>query len=125
MTAKLFAHKGYDDLLPEQKSTICNGMGSANSILSSFIPNTMYGLDVEECGNIHDYGYHSGKTIEDKKTADRVFLNNMLRVINHEGGFLAPFRRRRALKYYEAVVYFGGPAFWTDKSEKFRDDTIK
>ena len=120
MTVELFAHKGYDDLLPEQKSAICNGMGSANSILSSFIPNTMYGLDVEECGNIHDYGYHTGTTIAHKEIADRVFLNNMLRVINAKGGFLAFFRRRRALKYYEAVVYFGGPAFWADKSEKMR-----
>lgn len=120
---KLYAAPGYEDLLPEQKAIICNGMGTADSLLSSFIPNTMYGLDVEECGNRHDYGYHVGKTIEDKEREDRGFLNNMLRVINAKGGFLAFFRRRRALKYYEAVVYFGGPAFWADKSEKFKNVT--
>ena len=87
-------------------------MGAANSLISRWIPNTMYGLDVEEAGNIHDYMYHIGRTIEDKAEADRTFLNNMLRLINDRGGLLAPLRRRRALKYYEAVVYFGGPAFW-------------
>ncbi|OMH36284.1 hypothetical protein BGP75_10090 [Motiliproteus sp. MSK22-1] len=71
----------------------------------------MYGLDVEEAGNIHNYMYHIGKTAEDKAEADRTFLNNMLRLINNRGGFLALLRRRRALKYYKAVVYFGGAAF--------------
>jgi hypothetical protein len=118
MTYVIFAPTGYSNLLPEQKGAICNGMGAADSLLSSFIPNTMYGLDVEEAGNIHDYMYHVGKTIEDKLIADRVFLNNMLRIINECGGWLGPLRRRRAMKYYEAVHYFGGPAFWSDKSDK-------
>lgn len=112
----LFSPPGYKELAPEDKAKICNGMGAANSLISRWIPNTMYGLDVEEAGDIHDYGYYIGTTLEDKKSADRVFFNNMLRIINEEGGMLAPLRRRRALKYYEAVVYFGGPAFWEGKS---------
>ena len=115
----LSAPQEYYSLSAEDKKSICNGMGAKNSLLSSFIPNTMYGLDVEECGDIHDFQYNAGITIEDKKEADRTFLNNLLRIINAEGGWLAPLRRRRALKYYEAVVYFGGPAFWVDKETKF------
>jgi len=111
----LSAPDEYYSLSDADKAIICNGMGAKDSLLSSFIPNTMYGLKVEECGNIHDYQYGVGSTIEDKKEADRTFLNNMLRVINDKGGWLASPRRRRALKYYEAVVYFGGPAFWEGK----------
>ena len=110
----LTAPNGYWNLSPEDKARICNGMGAKNSLISRFIPNTMYGLDVEECGNIHDYEYEVGGTIEDKEAADRRFLNNMLRIINKKGGFLAPFRRSRALTYYQAVLYMGGPAFWKE-----------
>lgn len=114
---RLSAPGAYYRLSPGEKKEICNGMGAKDSLLSNFIPNTMYGLDVEECGDIHDLQYHIGTTIEDKKSADRTFLNNLLRVINDKGGWLAPLRRRRALKYYEAVVYFGGPAFWANKED--------
>lgn len=108
----LFIPSGYLELTFLQKKQICNGMGAKDSALSALIPNTMYGLDVTEAGNIHDYMYYVGHTIQDKQEADRIFLNNLLRIINNYGGWLAFLRRRRALKYYEAVLYFGGPSFW-------------
>lgn len=60
--------------------------------------------------------YHFGKDISNKEKADRVFLNNMLRIIE-EGSvnWLKPLRRMRAMKYYSAVKDFGGPAFWSGK----------
>ena len=97
--------------------SICNGMGAANSALSRFIPNTMYGLDVEEGGNIHDFRYNEGQTEQHKIAADLEFLCNMVTQINEKGGFLGPMRRRRAMKYYEAVHYKGGAAFWADKKD--------
>ena len=111
----LIAQPEYRQLTPEQKGSICNGMGAKDSLLSSFIPNTMYGLDVEEAGNIHDFDYHVGLTAHDKRRADRVFLLNMFTLINERGGFLAFLRRRRALKYYEAVKEFGDDAFFANK----------
>ena len=59
------------------------------------------------------------KTIADKEEADRVFLNNMLRIIEAKTkfGLLKPLRNRRALKYYEAVKYFGGRSFWKNKNQ--------
>ena len=60
--------------------------------------------------------YHVGQTVDDKQEADRVFLNNMLRLIEDASGWLKCLRRRRALKYYEAVVVFGGPAYWAGKN---------
>lgn len=113
---KLFSPPEYWQLTQEAKDRICNGMGAKDSALAKLIPNKRYGLDVTEAGNIHDYMYHVGLDLADKEEADRVFLNNLIRIINKQGGWLAFFRRRRALKYYEAVHHFGGPAFWANKN---------
>ena len=116
---ELYAPESYWRLPESEKREICNGMGAKDSLISFFIPNTFYGLDMTECGNIHDYMYHIGKTIEDKRQADRVFLNNMLRVINKESanGFMRFIRSRRAMTYYNAVNELGGPAFWAGKPD--------
>jgi hypothetical protein len=64
--------------------------------------------------------YIHGVTNEDKKTADRVFLNNMMRIIDAAGGWwlLKKLRRRRARIYYEALRFGGGPAFWRGKNKE-------
>ena len=105
----------YSRLTEEKKKQICNGMGAANSMLSPLIPNTMYGLGVEEAGNIHDYMYHIGVDDRDRQLADETLLVNMLRIINNKGGWLAPLRRKRAYMYYDAVVAFGRDAFYAGK----------
>ena len=70
--------------------------------------------------------YAVGVTQADKDEADRVFLNNMLRIIEAktEFGPLKPLRNRRALKYYEAVKYFGGSAYWNHKNkpEEYKEE---
>lgn len=109
--------QGYKDLHPDHKAYICNGAGAAGQWISSLIPNTMYGLDCTEVFNIHDYDYHVGKTSEDKRIADRRMFDNLLTVINNKGGWLQALRRRRALKYYEAVKHGGDGAFFKEKGE--------
>jgi len=44
-------------------------------------------------------------------------LNNLLRLIEaHSANHLSrALRNRRALKYYEIVRIYGGPAFWAGK----------
>jgi len=92
-----------------------NGCGSGWS--ARLIPNTIYFLSIREACRIHDYMYSVGKTIEDKEKADRVFLNNMLRIIEAHDKWYYPhsLARRRALTYYEAVVNFGSTAYWAGK----------
>lgn len=111
---KLDSTQGYKDLIhtPDLKAKICNGAGAEGKWISSFIPNTMYGLDVEEAFNIHDYDYHIGGARSHKNVADRRMLENLMILINANGGLLAFFRRRRAMKYYEAVHYKGDDAFF-------------
>ena len=112
---KLFAPESYWNLHSEVKVVLTNGCGTGGW-KSWIIPNRMWFLDIEEACNIHDYMYAIGETEEDRYEADMAFLNNLVRLINEGSRLLAPLRRRRALKYYEAVHAFGGPAFWNSKN---------
>ena len=103
----LYKPEGYDP-------TVTNGCGSGR-LGAVLVPDSLVGLCIKEACNIHDYMYHVGVTIEDKKLADRVFLNNMSRIVLLEGGPLLQPRLALVRKYYEVVKYFGGPAFWKGK----------
>lgn len=111
----LFAPETYKKLSAVAKAAIVNGCGAMRSF--DLVPDNLYGLAITEACNIHDYMYHTGETIEDKNEADRVFFNNMLRLINAKTKYkwLKRLRRRRAWVYYLAVKNFGGPAFWDGK----------
>ena len=110
----LLAFYGYCDLTPFQKDDICNGAGAKNDWRSKYVPNTLYGLDCIEIFNIHDYAYHIGTTVFDKRLADTTMIGNLLAHISIHGGWLRWFRRRRALKYYEGVFEAGNDAFFTE-----------
>ena len=115
---KLYCPYEYKLLRPQLKKQICNGCGPKSKF--DFVPDTIWGLKIIEICNIHDYLYYIGKTIEDKEKADRIFLNNMLRLIENKTKWkwLKKLRKKRAYKYYKAVKYFGGPAFWINKNNK-------
>jgi len=116
MSTLLFAPTGYWCLTDAGRTAFCNGCGARGKL--DLIPDNLLGLDISECCNIHDYMYATAdNTIEAKDSADRTFLNNMLRLICNKGGFLAPLRRKRAYVYYLAVHKFGGPAFWEGKNK--------
>ena len=75
--------------------------------------------------------YGEGKTIEDKKIADRVFSWNMKVLIQdvpfkpneYEKDAMDSLRLRREGTYYRAVFYAGGDAF--DKSQTPRNAEVK
>lgn len=96
---------------------VVNGCGAGNAKFD-FIPDTIYGVYVGYACFIHDWMYDEGRTIEDKKEADRVFLNNLLRIVEDSSGWYRPkwLMRRRAKTYYLGVKYFGGRAFWRGKN---------
>jgi len=111
MKVTLYAPKEYWELEVNQKRKICNGCGAKGSKLNFLIPQ---GVFTEAC-NIHDYMYYTGKTDEDKKVADRVFINNLNRIVKASNPLLRPIRKAMARAYYEAVSKFGYEAFWKDK----------
>ena len=114
----LWAPETYWKAPKSEIKRVCNGCGTAGW-KGDLVPDTMWFLDVSPACQIHDYMYHEGRTQEDKEQADRVFLNNLNRIIeaDSEWKILKILRRRRARIYYEAVKYAGGPAFWSGKNK--------
>jgi len=92
---------------------VVNGCGAANAKFD-FIPDTVWGLYIGYCCFIHDWGYYKGRDILDKEESDRIFLNNMLRMIDNDCPWYIPkfLMRLRAKTYYNAVHFFGGPSFF-------------
>lgn len=101
----------------EQLQFVCNGCGAADSHFRP--PSTIYGTSIIEACIIHDWMYQHGRSIEDKHEADRVFLNNMIRLIMRDANdWYRPtfLQKKRAMVYYRSVSYFGGDAFWKGKN---------
>ena len=109
--SKLFEPEGYKALTAAEKAKICNGCGS-KGLGGWLVPDTVWGLNITDCCNIHDFMYSQGTTLKDKEYADRIFLNNLVRVIDSGSKLLRWLRRRRALKMHWAVDKFGEAAFW-------------
>ena len=114
----LFAPPDFWRLSAIAKKKICNGCGT-KGLCGYLIPDTIWGLKITIVCDIHDFMYDVGKTLKDKEEADRVFLNNLLRLIDAETSLavLKWLRRRRAKTYYDAVCLLGGPAFWAGKNK--------
>ena len=115
MSRDLYAPKSYVDASQAERDKICNGCGAADAKFD-FVPDSILGLSIGCCCDIHDWMYNEGVTLEHKKEADRVFLNNTLRVIENKGGWFKGWRRKIAYGYYSAVKHFGGPAYWEGKN---------
>jgi hypothetical protein len=97
------------------------------------VPDKLFGvISIVEACKIHDYMYKVEMDLEGKKRADRIFLNNMVRIIvamtsPDEDGFaideakIMEKRREACLAesrtYYTMVKWFGGPAFWKGKNK--------
>lgn len=68
---------------------------------------------------VHDYMYAEGPDSEDHRyLADRVFKNNMIRLVECARTCwpVTRVRLRKCNIYYGAVRTFGGPAFWASRN---------
>lgn len=110
----LIANKLFLELPISQLSRIVNGCGAADAKFD-FVPEKVYGLTMTPVCHIHDLDYELGDTAEEKEAADYRFLINGFAYIKYKSSiFKAFFRRRRWLKYYEAVLLKGDDAFFND-----------
>lgn len=110
---RLSAPAGYWTLKPAEKAVICNGCG-AKSALIDFVPDTIWGLSISEACDIHDYSWFVCKpTVEEFRHWNRVFLDNMLQIIEKDSAnwFMRWLRQLRAFKYYQAVDTVGWKIF--------------
>ncbi len=83
------------------------------------VPDTMYGESVFLACQIHDFCYFKGLTLQDKRTADILFLLNMVLIVD-DGEMLDTLRLRRVMTYYQAVASAGKKAFLAGK-EGFKE----
>ena len=121
---KLFAPAQYWET-PEHIIDDMTGGCGPGGFGDGLVPDTLYGLSVFQACRVHDYMYGVGETLADKEKADRVFLNNMIRLIKAATSWkwLRRLRMRRARTYYYFVKEFGADAFWSgkNKAEEERD----
>jgi len=115
---ELFAPPDYWTMPVEALKEIAGGCGAGRGLGDTLVPDTAWGLSIKPACKIHDFMYHFGECLEDKKAADRVFLNNMIRIIEARTrfSFLARLRLQRCRTYFFFVKYLGGPAFWKRKN---------
>lgn len=88
------------------KKEICNGGGPKG--LGWLVPDTMWGMSMTDCFDIHDYDYYI-KT--KRRVSDKRLYRNLLAKINDKGGLFKHFRHSRAWIYYQ-LVSKGGGAFY-------------
>lgn len=122
---KIYAPITYWELSPEEKKEICNGCGAKNGLK---VPDTFWGLNIEEACNIHDYMYNIGKTHYDKLFADAMFRLNLTVIIDAKETFkdklFSILRHYRAGTYYIAVAKYGNYSFWKDKERLSPEDPM-
>lgn len=108
-----------DKLKPKEKREL-NGCGTKES---EAIPDTMWGLCVTPICDIHDYGCIKTTkegNLEKRRLHDLLFFINLISYINHNSNFaMRSLRRRRALKYYEAVYEIGSKTLWENLKNFF------
>lgn len=100
----LIAPIEYWSLSECQKRRICNGCGPQgnffNRLLSWGIPDNLFGVNIAEACNIHDFCWHFGLG---KKLSDNLFFDNMSILIHNARGPLEGIRSILAFHYWLAV----------------------
>lgn len=103
---------------PEEFASFGCGPGGLGDIL---VPDTIYGLSVNSCCAIHDwyYRYFPGNTEMDRELADRIFKNNMIRLVTAKTkwSWLRRLRLRRVKTYYSMVRFAGATAFFEERNK--------
>jgi hypothetical protein len=75
------------------------------------VPDTLWGQNVIEACQVHDFMCRKGGALEDKKFTDMLFLFNMISIIEDEKDFFDEMSLYRAITYYIAVSR-GGERWW-------------
>lgn len=123
----LYAPQTFVDATLERRGEICNGCGTWDSWKLEYITDRLFGLSIKEACDIHDWMYVFGQTEKDREEADRVFRNNMLRIVEWCGGWgpIIFLRRRKAQHYYVLVKTFGGIYFWANKNAEMNEYVVE
>ena len=112
---KLYAPKEFWELPSDQRQGRC---GAGKGLAEKLVPEKILFLSVTPACSIHDYMFAVGETLEDFNEANRVFHNNMYRLIEEGKWYLKFWRRRIADGYFEAVQSpIGSMLYWKGKNK--------
>lgn len=101
-------HPSWWDSIPEDdRRRVMNGCGPAGW-KASYIPDTIWGVDVSTACDVHDCEYAYGNS---RSSADARFLANLCLICADHGGLLTPLRILRAFTFFTAVRVFGAPYY--------------
>ncbi len=111
----LTAPKSYWLNTTHNTPTYINGCGG-QGITSSIIPDSLFGLNINEACNIHDHMYEQGI---DKLDSDNTFLKNMNTLIDQDSSsnILKYLRKAKAYLYFLGVKVFGN-IFFKSKNKR-------
>lgn len=111
MKNSLYIPKGYE----VERDCACG----LNYLLDP-IPDAILGLSIKEACCIHDWMYGIVSTEAYRKFADRIFLDNVLAIIDRDTNWslLRWLRKLVAYGYYQGLKVVGWPIYHRKKSEE-------
>jgi hypothetical protein len=111
----LIAPKSYWLNTNPNTPTYINGCGG-QGLTSSIVPDSLFGLSINEACNIHDHMYEQGI---DKTDTDNTFLKNMITLVNQDSSsnIFKYLRKAKAHLYFLGVKIFGN-IFFKQKSKR-------
>ena len=114
-------------LTPTQAADLTNGCGP-QSMKIKLIPDTVMGIDFFPACAVHDQCYSFGEDEDDKRLSDRIFLFNLLVLIDKHcaaKGIIDKVQRvaarSAAFDYFKAVSDWGRAAFYAHKGQDHED----
>ena len=107
----------FEKLFPDEYKSFGCGPGGVGDW---FVPDTMWGLSVNDACRQHDHDYRFGRgsSKEHKKQCDDRMRDNMRIIVNakSDSKILKAMRHMRINTYYWSVRSFGGEAYWEERS---------
>ena len=101
----LLAPQSFVNSTDDERAKVCNGAGAKG--YGWMVPDNILGERITAAADIHDWMYHEHI---DKRVADQLFLRNLIEII--DTGELSDIPRLEiAMKYYQAVSFWGHDAF--------------
>lgn len=97
------------EICPYCSLDVTNGVGPSDcEIVTKLLHNLPSSHLFYDAANYHDLAYHIGSDEQDRKKADEIFLENMLRTVSiYCCGFYAIMYTMAAYRNYYAVRLFG------------------
>ena len=101
---ELDAPEEYWKLTQKEREEIVNECGPGGFI-NKIIPDHLLGLDISDACNIHDFMFVKAKGQEERKEADKIFLNNVdKKIVQGSKTFLGRVLRKGLARIYYFTV---------------------